>query len=185
MRRTQVYLHKYPRYVRIRVLESSLVQRASRDNPRGIKPSVILVGGLDRGENQKSPGMAKGGGKDKQESRVARGQPRDSPPWERRSRKRLSGTGQLGLGPYNAHLPLLSIIVPKISSFPPPLVCQSNEGAIRFFTNFFSSFYLLFLFLFILYYVIFYFIFIYYPFIFPEFFLINSFFEEHSARFDF
>lgn len=79
MRRTQVHLHKYPRYVRIRVLESSLVQRASRDNPRGIKPSVILVGGLDRGENQKSPGMAKGGGKDKQESRVARGQPRDSP----------------------------------------------------------------------------------------------------------
>lgn len=79
MRRTQVYLHKYPRYVRIRVLESSLVQRASRDNPRGIKPSVILVGGLDRGENQKSPGMAKGGGKDKQESRVARDQPRDSP----------------------------------------------------------------------------------------------------------
>lgn len=102
MRRTQEYLHKYPRDVRIGVLES-LVQRAPLDNPRDQAERHL---GWDwiAGRNQKSLGMAKG--RDNQ-SRDPRFLPRGR-------RKRLSGTGQLGLGPYNAHSCQLS----KISFFP-------------------------------------------------------------------
>lgn len=58
MRRTQEYLHKYPRDVRIGVLES-LVQRAPLDNPRDQAERHL---GWDwiAGRNQKSLGMAKG-----------------------------------------------------------------------------------------------------------------------------
>lgn len=70
MRRTQEYLHKYPRDVRIGVLES-LVQRAPLDNPRDQAERHL---GWDwiAGRNQKSLGMAKG--RDNQ----SRDQPRDS-----------------------------------------------------------------------------------------------------------
>lgn len=70
MRRTQEYLHKYPRDVRIGVLES-LVQRVPLDNPRDQAERHL---GWDwiAGRNQKSLGMAKG--RDNQ----SRDQPRDS-----------------------------------------------------------------------------------------------------------
>lgn len=56
MRRTQEYLHKYPRDVRIGVLES-LVQRVPLDNPRDQAERHL---GWDwiAGRNQKSLGMA-------------------------------------------------------------------------------------------------------------------------------
>lgn len=66
MRRTQEYLHKYPRDVRIGVLES-LVQRAPLDNPRDQAERHL---GWDwiAGRNQKSLGRAE----------ITRDQPRDS-----------------------------------------------------------------------------------------------------------